>query len=157
PSKDPLPNMVTDGGKNTPAPWVPFTRAGCDVGGVGFANLELENTGTGPFGDMTEVFGNPSAEWNEASAAAALPNTSANAKAKAQPAADFVGLAIHCADRGGLCDKAAGARPDLLPDEPRSYNNFKGLFGAKYIDPVLTGKTAGVPLTDLFGKPIVDG
>src|ERR1700748_2017747 len=29
---DPLPNMITDGQKTTPAPWVPFTRAGCDVG-----------------------------------------------------------------------------------------------------------------------------
>jgi len=32
---DPLTNMITDGQKNTPAPWVPFTRAGCNVGGVG--------------------------------------------------------------------------------------------------------------------------
>src|SRR5207244_4849392 len=29
---DPLANMATDGQKNTPAPWVPFTRAGCDFG-----------------------------------------------------------------------------------------------------------------------------
>src|SRR5215469_14146311 len=29
---------------NTPAPWVPFTRAGCNVGGVSTANVELENT-----------------------------------------------------------------------------------------------------------------
>jgi hypothetical protein len=65
-SKDPLPNMVTDGRKNTPAPWVAFTRAGCDVGGVGFANIELENTNTTPAGDMTEVFGANSPEWNEA-------------------------------------------------------------------------------------------
>ena len=28
---DPLPNMITDGQKNTPAPWVPYTRAGCDI------------------------------------------------------------------------------------------------------------------------------
>src|SRR5262249_18800103 len=54
---DPLPNMITDGQKTTPAPWVPFTRAGCDVGGVGTANIELENTNTGPTGDMTRVFG----------------------------------------------------------------------------------------------------
>jgi hypothetical protein len=43
PTNDPLPNMVTDGQKNTRAPWVPYTRAGCDVGGVGTANIELEN------------------------------------------------------------------------------------------------------------------
>ncbi|HJY70003.1 MAG TPA: hypothetical protein VJ254_25040, partial [Streptosporangiaceae bacterium] len=28
----------------TPAPWVPFTRAGCDVGAFSTANVELENT-----------------------------------------------------------------------------------------------------------------
>ena len=50
---DPLPNMMTDGQKTTPAPWVPFTRAGCDVGGVGTANIELENTATNATGDMT--------------------------------------------------------------------------------------------------------
>jgi hypothetical protein len=40
---DSKPNLVTDNGLNTPAPWVPFTRAGCDVGGVSTANIELEN------------------------------------------------------------------------------------------------------------------
>src|SRR6266849_4101767 len=54
---DPLPNMVTDGQKTTPAPWAPFTRAGCDFGAISLANIELENTGTGPFGDMSEAFG----------------------------------------------------------------------------------------------------
>src|SRR2546423_10881110 len=34
PVLDTLPNMITDGQKNTPAPWVPYTRAGCDFGGV---------------------------------------------------------------------------------------------------------------------------
>src|ERR1700751_2898261 len=29
---------------NTPAPWVPYTRAGCNVGEVGVANAELEKT-----------------------------------------------------------------------------------------------------------------
>lgn len=32
----------------TPAPWVPFTRAGCDVGPAATANMELENTGVVP-------------------------------------------------------------------------------------------------------------
>src|SRR5947209_18733471 len=31
-SNDPLPNMVFDGQKNTPAPWVPVPRAGCAFG-----------------------------------------------------------------------------------------------------------------------------
>src|SRR5207253_6789464 len=51
-SADPNYNMVNNdpaalGGsgsvRNAPAPWVPYTRAGCDVGGVGLANIELEN------------------------------------------------------------------------------------------------------------------
>src|SRR5690349_20068950 len=39
-------NMVTaDSGtpKNTPAPWVPYTRAGCDFGTTANANIVLEN------------------------------------------------------------------------------------------------------------------
>jgi hypothetical protein len=30
--------------RNAPAPWVPYTRAGCDVGAVGAANMVQENT-----------------------------------------------------------------------------------------------------------------
>ena len=52
--------------KNAPAPWVPYTRAGCDWGATALANVVLENTGTGPAGDMTKVFGSGSPEWNEA-------------------------------------------------------------------------------------------
>jgi hypothetical protein len=43
---DNLPNMVNgDSGmaKNTPAPWVTYTRAGCDIGYVPVANTVLEN------------------------------------------------------------------------------------------------------------------
>src|SRR5947207_3045645 len=43
---DNLPNMVNnDSGtpKTTPAPWVSYTRAGCDVGNVSMANTVLEN------------------------------------------------------------------------------------------------------------------
>ena len=35
---DKKPNMLTADGKNAPAPWVPFTRAGCNVGAVATAN-----------------------------------------------------------------------------------------------------------------------
>src|SRR2546430_7825902 len=72
-ARDSLPNMVFDGQKNTPAPWVPFTRAGCNFGGVSTANIELENTGTGPFGDMSEAFGTGSPERNYAVAYNAGP------------------------------------------------------------------------------------
>src|SRR3954447_15806122 len=94
PVGDPLPNMITDGQKNTPAPWVPFTRAGCDVGGVGTANIELENASTAATGDITKVFGVGSPEWNEAAANSQLGQT------------DFVGIAIHCSQAG--TSKCAG-------------------------------------------------
>jgi len=44
-SSDTAPTMVTPRGKVAPVPWVPFTRAGCDVGSVAAANTILENTG----------------------------------------------------------------------------------------------------------------
>src|SRR5258706_9826776 len=50
-----VPNMIGSDGNNIPAPWVPFTRAGCDVGAIATANIVLENTGTGPTGDITKV------------------------------------------------------------------------------------------------------
>src|SRR5438105_247960 len=144
---DPKPNMVTTGGLNTPAPWVPYTRAGCDYGAVSTANVVLENTRTTPAGDMTKVFGANSPEWNEAKATPALAQT------------DFVGIAVHCAVGGGICNTSTHARPDLLPDEPGGYNNFQALFGAKYVNPAITGganavnDTNGHPITDPAGNP----
>jgi hypothetical protein len=154
PPADPTPNMVNgDSGtpKTTPAPWVPYTRAGCDFGAAATANVVLENTGTGPNGDMTKVFGQGSPEWNEAVASnAAPPNTAARALAQT----DFVGIDVHCGSGGGICAGNANARPDLLPDEPGGYNGFSGLFGAKYVNPAINGGNA--TLNDLDGRPITD-
>ena len=147
---DALPNMVTTGGLNTPAPWVPYTRAGCDFGAVSTANVVLENTGTGTFGDITKVFGNPSAEWTEADNS---NKATAGTAARALAQTDFVGFAIHCGQGGGLCNGQTGVRPDLLPDEPGGYAGFKGLFGAKYVNPAITG---GPAVNDLNGQPIQD-
>ena len=147
-----VPNMVTPSGINVPAPWVPFTRAGCDVGAVATANIVLENTGTGPNGDITKVFGNPSPQATEALASAAAPSGTAG-RAKAQT--DFVGFAIHCAQGSSIC-ASAPSHDDLLPDEPGGYTGFKGVFGAQDIDPLLTGQSASTPVTDLLGNPVVD-
>jgi hypothetical protein len=151
---DPNFNMVNgDSGtpKNTPAPWAPYTRAGCDFGATALANVVLENTGTGPNGDMTKVFGSSSAEWSEAAASnAAPPGTPARNLAQT----DFVGMAIHCAADGGICTANPHARPDLLPDEPGGYAGFQGLFGAKYVNPAITGGNTAV--NDLNGNPIGD-
>jgi hypothetical protein len=154
PPADPTPNMVNgDSGtpKTTPAPWVPYTRAGCDFGAAAVANVVLENTGTGPNGDMTKVFGQGSPEWNEAAGSnAAPPNTAARTLAQT----DFVGIDVHCASGGGICSGNSHARPDLLPDEPGGYNGFSGLFGAKYVNPAINGGNA--TLNDLDGQPITD-
>ncbi len=154
PPTDPTPNMVNgDSGtpKTTPAPWVPYTRAGCDFGAAAVANVVLENTGTGPNGDMTKVFGQGSAEWNEAVASNSSP---AGTAARALAQTDFVGIAVHCASGGGICTGNSHARPDLLPDEPGGYDGFSGLFGAKYVNPAITGGSAS--LNDLDGQPITD-
>ena len=135
---DPLPIMVTDGQKNTPAPWVPFTRAGCDFGAISLANIELENTGTGPFGDMSQAFGTGSPEWNDAVASNAAPSGTA---ARAQALTDYVGIAIHCAQGGGICaanpTNVANSRADNLPDEPGGYAGYQALYGAKYVNPAV--------------------
>ncbi len=46
-------------GINTPAPWVGFTRAGCDFAGVGSANMEFENDTS----DVSNVFGPDSSQF----------------------------------------------------------------------------------------------
>jgi hypothetical protein len=135
-------NLVTLDGKNTPAPWVTFTRAGCDFASVAFADTELENVTTTARGDITTVFGNPSPEATEAKANKTLAE------------ADFEGLAIHCALNSTLCGNSPNAKPDLLPDEPGGYVGFTALFGNKYMAPQIT-KTGTV--LDLNGNPITDG
>jgi hypothetical protein len=160
PPTDPNFNMVNgDGGtpKNAPAPWAPYTRAGCDFGATALANVVLENTGTGPAGDMTKVFGAGSPEWLEAQTSnAAPPGTALRNLAQT----DFVGIAVHCAQSSdSICAGNAHARPDLLPDEPGGYDGFQGLFGAKYVNPAITAgspmlnKLNGQPITDQFDQP----
>jgi hypothetical protein len=143
PTFDTLPNMITNTGKTTPAPWAPFTRAGCDVGGVGTANIELENASNSTSGDITKVFGQGTDEWNEAATSPQLAQT------------DFVGIAIHCAQTSNsVCAGNEHAKDDLLPDEPGRYEGYKALFGTKYVDPAITGGKACV--NDTNGQPITD-
>ncbi|HEY7415596.1 MAG TPA: hypothetical protein VH593_10415, partial [Ktedonobacteraceae bacterium] len=130
-------NMLTAQGQNAPAPWVPYTRAGCNVGGVGTANVELENTGI----DIPTVFGANSPEAAEAKANSSLAQT------------DFVGIAVHCAQGSTICSSANNGKPDALPDEPGGYNGYNGLFGHKYVAPQISPNG---PLTDLNGNVIQD-
>jgi hypothetical protein len=155
-------NMLTAQGKNAPAPWVPFTRAGCDVGGVATANIELENTSV----DIAPVFGASSPQATEAAASAAEAARLAAPKPPLPPDAlstlaqtDFVGIAVHCGNGGGICNHSTNVRPDLLPQEPGGYAGYKGIFGAKYVDPAIAGgnaavkDTSGAAITDGFGQP----
>jgi hypothetical protein len=131
------PTMINENGKIAPAPWVPYTRAGCDVGSVATANTILENTAI----DIPTVFGPGS---DEAAEVASNPG---------QAFADFVGIGVHCAQASAVCSAAHHGRPDVLPDEPGGYSGFNGLFGAKYVNPVI--KPSG-PMTDLNGDVIKD-
>jgi hypothetical protein len=154
-------------GQQTPAPWVPFTRAGCTVGDFSTANMVLENTNQ----DINTVFG---------------PNSPESAQLAADPdsfkdpeVADYIGVAVHCAQGDATCANAQAikfgqttpspsAQPDLLPTEPGGYHGYQGLFGARYVAPVLGAGTpnlthAGYPvtdangvLTDLSGAPIIN-
>src|SRR5882762_7782867 len=134
---DTTPEMINEQGKIAPAPWVPFTRAGCDFGAVATANTILENTQI----DIPTVFGAGSPEPAEV-----VANSG-------QAFADFVGIGVHCAKGSALCAASTHARPDLLPDEPGGYNHFNGLFGAAYVNPII--KPTG-PMTDLDGNVIQD-
>jgi len=119
---------------NAPAPWVPFTRAGCNVGEVGMGNTALENIDV----DVPTVFGADSPQA---------------AEAKANPAkatADVVGYAVHCAQGSATC---ANGQTDALPDEPGGYAGYKALFGNAQIQPVV--HPSG-PITTLSGKPVAD-
>ena len=133
---DTTPEMINENGKISPAPWAPFTRAGCDFGAVATANTILENTAI----DIPTVFGANSPEAQEV---VANPG---------QAFADFVGIGVHCAQNSAVC-AAGNAKSDLLPDEPGGYSGFNGLFGAKYVNPVI--KPSG-PMTDLDGNVIQD-
>jgi hypothetical protein len=123
-----------------PAPWVPYTRAGCDVGEVATANQELENTGV----DFPKVFGPSSPEVAQLAA-----DTDSFKDAET---ADYVGIGVHCATGDQFCGNAqavkfgqttpsATAVADLLPDEPGGYSGFQALFGHRYVAPQLGAGT----------------
>src|SRR2546421_7860586 len=133
-------NMLTPQGKNAPAPWVPYTRAGCNFGAVATANTILENTSV----DVSRVFGPNSPQQAE---------VIANPPPSTLPQADFVGIGIHCAQNDPLCSAANTGQPDLLPDEPGGYSGYMGLFGNKYVAPQISPNG---PLTDLSGNIIKD-
>ena len=142
-------------GVNAPAPWVPFTRAGCDVGAAAAADMEIENTGA----DLTTIFGN-------------------NVPPSNNRFADFEGVAIHCAKGSALCSPANGGFPDRLPWEPNAdgspattdatgtstgYQGYNALFGHKFVTQAFRNLGLGSNvldangnLKDINGNTIVD-
>jgi hypothetical protein len=132
----------------TPAPWVPFTRAGCTVGDFSTANMVLENAG----GDLPTVFGPGSPEVAQF---AADPDSF-----KDPEVADYIGVAVHCAKGDSICANAQAVKfgqstpsptavTDSLPTEPMpdgspggGYTGYQALFGARYVAPQLG---AGAP------------
>jgi hypothetical protein len=134
---DQTPHMIDSRGKTAPAPWVPYTRAGCDVGMVATANTILENIAI----DIPTVFG---ADSPQAAEVKSNP---------AQAFADFVGIGVHCAQGRFVCSAANGGVADLLPDEPGGYDGYLGLFGHTYVAPLISPDG---PLTDLTDKVIKD-
>jgi hypothetical protein len=154
-----------------PAPWVPFTRAGCNVGDVSTANMVLENTSP----DLAHFFGPNSPEVQQLNAD---PDPF-----KDQETNDYLGLGVHCAKGASFCADAKAIKfnqttpsntavTDSLPDEPGGYNGYQALFGSKYLtsqlsaaanssgNRVVNGNTYPVTdaqgnLTDLSGKTMV--
>jgi hypothetical protein len=121
--------MLSEAGKNAPAPWVPFTRAGCDFGTFSNANLVVET----PSVDVPRIFGANSPEANESGD---------------QQFLDFEGAAVHCAKGSRVCSAANHGAADVLPQEPGGYSGFNALYGLKYMSAALGG------ITDLDGNPL---
>jgi len=124
----------------TPAPWVPYTRAGCNVGDIATANAELENTAV----DIPKVFGAGSPEDEQL--------TQDSDSFKDPETADYVGVAVHCAKGSAFCSDATAVKygqaapsktavSDALPDEPGGYTGYQALFGHKYLAPQLGAGT----------------
>jgi hypothetical protein len=142
---DGLPNMLTEDGKNAPAPWVPFTRAGCDVGAFSVANIEFESVPN----DLATFFGPGSTQFTNASgilAANANDNNFAHQMARQSVNTDWLGIAVHCAQGSTLCGGLGGSSPapDTLTDEPGGYNGFSGLFGNINVAPAICAQATVV-------------
>jgi hypothetical protein len=154
--------LVNENGQNAPAPWVAYTRAGCDVGAIGIADIDLENTSS----DILTAFGSTSNEYKYVtSGLSGYPKPSTGIKT-----ADFEGIAIHCGQGSAICAAASNlttvqadglplSKPttDALPQEPGGYTGYQALFGHRYAVPALQsilGQTPNGQLTDYQGNLI---
>jgi len=140
------PVLINENGKTAPAPWVPFTRAGCDFGAFSIANMEFETLPS----DIGVVFGTSSSQYLDAKTNLSLPNTPANAAARQAPNTDWLGIAVHCAQGSALCQTGGS---DNLPDEAGGYTGFQALYGNINVQPAISPSG---PVKDLDGNVIAD-
>lgn len=127
--------FVYQDGTNPPAPWVPYTRAGCNVGTAAMSGFVLENNA-----DINNVFG---------------AGTATAAGANATPW--YIGVSVHCAQGDALCDPAHGGSTDVLPQEPGGYTGYNALFGHRQLTTALQATGSLTPtgnITDLYGNVI---
>ncbi len=105
---------------NPPAPWEPFTKAGCDVGAVSATGFVLENAASAADESTSTVTFTSSDE----------------------------GLAVHCAnptvDPSTICslsgtDANVKTVPDVLPGDP-SYTGYSAMFGQRFIAPAINDR-----------------
>lgn len=149
---DTSPTMVDPKGTIAPAPWVPFTRAGCDVGGFSTANIEVENSDP----DLKSIFGVNSPQWKEVLAEEkkfGFPDLSD---------ANYQGIVVHCAATAtsACVQHPSLAAPDRLPNEPGGYKGFKALYGNVNVGRLIGGTPVpgqGVKVNDLNGQPLTSG
>lgn len=131
-------NFTSAPNTNAPAPWVPYTRAGCNVGAVAMSGLVLEGQT-----DIGQAFGTSSPQYAD-------PNYFPNQ----------IGVAVHCGNGDGLCSSANGGGADVLPNEPPApdgsdpgYTGYSALYGSQPLAKAING---GTPLTDINGNTVVD-
>ena len=151
-SDDQTPTM-NDNGKIAPAPWVPFTRAGCDVGAFSTANIEVENS----FPDIKSIYGANSPQWQQV-----LAEYNSNPQHFTNSSnSDYQGIAVHCAKTSSsVCAKNESlAAADGLPDEPGSYIGYQALWGNLNVAPAIGGHSetglTGSCVDDFGGQPLI--
>jgi hypothetical protein len=123
----------SSGAVNPPAPWEPYTEAGCDVGAVAATGFVMENSSS-----VTDA--------NNAAKAAGISVKYTSADE---------GLAIHCANptidpsticslagngtTGATVDKNVTAIPDNVTGDP-SYTGYSAIFGQRFIAPAINDR-----------------
>ena len=129
-SATPAPPWSGQNGKTPPAPWVSYTRAGL--------RLRLGRGGGHRAGeqapDVPLVFGANSRRRQGGRQPASC---------RRQGRGRLRGSVRALRARLRPCARTTTRCADLLPDEPGGYHGYRALFGAKYLDPLMSPSRAG--------------